>query len=321
MNGDGYVKNKVFSVIAMIMVIICFAGCACVTPDSSDKDTTKPTETATAGTTVQQTTATEKPTTVPVETTQNSESSVETQPVYVDDDEDEDEDLPYMPVGPIVDPDDSSSDDEKNYKYVAFTFDDGPHYELTYMFVDKLAEYGGKATFFVVGNRLDSSGSAAIKYAYDMGNEIAVHGYTHTVYYDSCSDAVFKSELSKTSKAIQKAIGVKPTLMRPIGGMITYDRVQSCGYDVIQWNVDTNDWQYASRGSDKNQNIKRIYNNIIRDTDANDIVLMHEIYYNSYDAFSLAIDKLYNEGYRFVTVSQLLGRNSTDNGNLYYSGN
>ena len=304
------------SIIAMLIAIIAFAGCA-VAP--SAQDTTPPADSTAADTTAQKTTATEVITTAPVETTQKSETSVVTQPVY--EEEEEEEDLPYMPVGPIINPDDSSSDEEGNYKYIAFTFDDGPHYELTYMFVDKLAEYGGKATFFVVGNRLDSSGKDAIRYAYNMGNEIAVHGYTHTVYYDSCSDAVFKSELSKTDKAIQKAIGVKPTLMRPIGGAITSERVLSCGYDVIQWNVDSNDWQYTSRDSDKNKNIKTIYNNIYNHTDENDIILMHEIYYNSYDAFSLVIDKLYNEGYRFVTVSQLLGRDSSDKGNLYYSAN
>ena len=304
------------SIIAMLIAIIAFAGCA-VAP--SAQDTTPPADSTAADTTAQKTTATEVITTAPVETTQKSETSVVTQPVY--EEEEEEEDLPYMPVGPIINPDDSSSDEEGNYKYIAFTFDDGPHYELTYMFVDKLAEYGGKATFFVVGNRLDSSGKDAIRYAYNMGNEIAVHGYTHTVYYDSCSDAVFKSELSKTDKAIQKAIGVKPTLMRPIGGAITSERVSSCGYDVIQWNVDSNDWQYTSRDSDKNKNIKTIYNNIYNHTDENDIILMHEIYYNSYDAFSLVIDKLYNEGYRFVTVSQLLGRDSSDKGNLYYSAN
>ena len=309
-------KNKIMSIIAMLIAIIAFAGCA-VAP--SAQDTTPPADSTAADTTAQKTTATEVITTAPVETTQKSETSVVTQPVY--EEEEEDEDLPYMPVGPIINPDDSSSDEEGNYKYIAFTFDDGPHYELTYMFVDKLAEYGGKATFFVVGNRLDSSGKDAIRYAYNMGNEIAVHGYTHTVYYDSCSDAVFKSELSKTDKAIQKAIGVKPTLMRPIGGAITSERVLSCGYDVIQWNVDSNDWQYTSRDSDKNKNIKTIYNNIYNHTDENDIILMHEIYYNSYDAFSLVIDKLYNEGYRFVTVSQLLGRDSSDKGNLYYSAN
>ena len=49
-----------------------------------------------------------------------------------------------------------------------------------------------------------------------------------------------------------------------------------------------------------------------------DIILMHEIYENSYQAFSVIIDTLYKEGYRFVTVSELLGE-SIQSGTKYHS--
>lgn len=210
---------------------------------------------------------------------------------------------------------------QTKYKYIAFTFDDGPHYELTYKFVDKLKKYGGKATFFVVGNRMNSSGAAAVKYAYDNGMEIGVHGYTHEYYYDSCSDKRFSYELGETAKVIRKATGYNPTLMRPIGGAISNKRIKSCGYDVILWNVDTLDWKYSYRGTeaDKKSNVNKIYKNIMNDTDENDIILMHEIYNNSYDAFAKALPALYKKGYRFVTVSELLGRKESSKGNLYYS--
>ncbi len=209
--------------------------------------------------------------------------------------------------------------DNKKYKYIAFTFDDGPHYELTRKFADKLAEYGGVGTFYVVGNRIHGEQAKAMKYAYDLGNEIGVHGYTHEYYYDSCSDARFKSELSKTAKLIKEITGEYPLTMRPIGGGITSSRVKSSGFVVVNWNVDSNDWRYTGRGSSKTQNINTIYNNVIKATDENDIILFHEIYYNSYDAFCKVIDKLYKKGYRFVTVSQLLGVDKDDRGKFFYS--
>ncbi len=208
---------------------------------------------------------------------------------------------------------------DKRYKYIAFTFDDGPHYELTYKFADKLAEYGGVGTFYVVGNRIHGEQEKAMKYAYDLGNEIGVHGYTHEYYYNSCSESRFKSELSKTANKIQEVTGEYPLTMRPIGGGITSSRVKSSGFVVVNWNVDSNDWSYTGRGSSKNQNINAIYNNVIKSTDENDIILFHEIYYNSYDAFCKVIDKLYKKGYRFVTVSQLLGVDKDDVGTFYYS--
>ena len=37
------------------------------------------------------------------------------------------------------------------------------------------------------------------------------------------------------------------------------------------------------------------------------IILMHELYENSYQAFCILIERLYQEGYELVTVSELLG--------------
>ncbi|MGM9646834.1 MAG: hypothetical protein ACI3YH_01730 [Eubacteriales bacterium] len=38
-----------------------------------------------------------------------------------------------------------------------------------------------------------------------------------------------------------------------------------------------------------------------------DIVLMHEIYQNSYEAFFVILGRLYEESYEVVSVSELLG--------------
>ena len=74
-------------------------------------------------------------------------------------------------------------------KRVAMTFDDGPHNVYTKRIVDELAKYGFHATFFVVGNRVDGgtyNGKSGLLYAYEHGNEIGIHGYTHTAYYNKC---------------------------------------------------------------------------------------------------------------------------------------
>lgn len=315
-------KRKFTVLIMTILVAASVVGCSPVNKQEAVASTavtsTAPLTTATADETATATTA--SVTTEAVTAVISATAITSPQVIQVQNPEPTEKPA-TKPTKPATEDESVATKPNGDYKYIAFTFDDGPHYELTYMFADKLAEYGGKGTFFVVGNRLDSAGSAAVKYAYDLGNEIAVHGYTHTKYYDSCSDKEFESELSKTANAIKKATGCEPALMRPIGGAISNSRVKSCGYDVILWNVDTEDWRYSYRGTanDKKQNVNTIYNNIIRATDENDIILMHEIYYNSYDAFSKAIDKLYKEGYRFVTVSELLGRSEDSKNHLYYS--
>lgn len=215
-------------------------------------------------------------------------------------------------------PEDKPNPDGK--KRVAFTFDDGPHSTLTYKFVDKLKEYGASATFFVVGNRLGKSGGAAIKYAYENGCEIGEHSYTHEWYYSKCTDAEYFEDLQKTESAINKYIPATVTLMRPPGGNITKDRIASCPYAVVNWSVDSEDWRYKGRGDEatKQKNIDIIVNNVMRQIGDGDIVLMHELYENSYEAFSIIIERLYAEGYEVVSVTELLG-SSLQAGKMYYS--
>jgi len=199
-------------------------------------------------------------------------------------------------------------------KKIALTFDDGPHNVHTKNIVDELNKYGYHATFFVVGNRVDGTdynGSSALKYVYEAGNEIAIHGYTHSVYYDECDESVYKEELSKTKDAIKKVIpDAKVKLMRPIGGAITSDRVQKSPYSVIMWSVDSEDWKYKYKSGDSDavakDKVDTIVNNVMSSVEEGDIILMHDIYESTYDSVVILLERLYEEGYEVVTVSELL---------------
>ena len=201
-----------------------------------------------------------------------------------------------------------------NAKRVAITFDDGPHNVRTKQIVDELDKYGYSATFFVVGNRVDGktySGAEAVKYAHSHGNEIAIHGYTHSVYYHNCEEDRYKRELSNTFDAIKDVVpNAKVRLMRPIGGNITDARVQSCPYSVIMWSVDSEDWKYKGRGENgelAEQNVNTIVNNVMSKVKSGDIILMHDIYENTYEATKIILKRLHDEGYDVVSVSELLG--------------
>lgn len=200
-------------------------------------------------------------------------------------------------------------------KRVALTYDDGPHNVHTTNIVDELAKYGAHATFFVVGNRVDGTeynGRAGLEYAIAAGNEIGIHGYTHRNYYDSCSDAVYAAELSKTLNAIW---GVSPstpvTLMRPVGGRISADRVENSEYAVMMWSVDSEDWRYKYSSSEsasvKEENLSVIVDNVLSSVTDGSIILMHDIYASTYDATVIILERLYADGYEVVTVSELLG--------------
>lgn len=207
-----------------------------------------------------------------------------------------------------------------NKKQVAITFDDGPHNVRTKKIVDELAKYGFNATFFVVGNRvaavngnsLEYDGADAVKYAAKKGNEIAIHGYTHSVYYHKCSEQTYRSELADTKAAIQSvAPSQKVKLMRPIGGNITDERIEECPYSVILWSVDSLDWKYRDASDEETAaaNVQTIVDNVMSQVSAGDIILMHDLYENTYQATKIILKKLHDQGYEVVTVSELLGGN------------
>lgn len=202
----------------------------------------------------------------------------------------------------------SAQNNSNGKKRVAITYDDGPHVERTKLIVDELAKYGFNATFFVVGNRVDGtkySGGEAVKYAASRGNEIAIHAYTHDYYYDRCEASIYKSELSKTHSAIlSKVPNANVNLMRPVGGNITAERVAQCDYAVIMWSVDSNDWKYKNDGE---AGVEAIVDNVMSQVRDGSIILMHDIYENTYLATQRILKELNNQGYDVVTVSELLG--------------
>lgn len=210
-------------------------------------------------------------------------------------------------------------------KRVAITFDDGPHNIWTKKIVNELGRYGFTATFFVIGNRVDGkthNGGDTMAFTASQGHELAIHGYTHKVYYDECTDAEYDFELSETAKVIgQWGNGIVPTLMRPIGGIITPERAAICPYAIINWDVDSEDWRYQYKSEDTpemmQEKVDSIVNNVMSTVHDGSIILLHDIYESTYDATCIILARLYAEGYEVVSVSELLGEPVP--GKIYYN--
>lgn len=228
-----------------------------------------------------------------------------------DDDFGKDEFVPVMANPSTGNPNKGNS----GKKRVALTLDDGPHNVYTKKIVDELSKYGYHATFFVVGNRVNGpeyNGASAMIYAYEKGNEIAIHGFTHAKYYDTCSAEDFAAELSNTRKAIKANIpSANVRLMRPVGGKITGERIQNCEYSVIMWDVDSQDWKYKTKTSDdeatKKEKVDTIVENVMSSVRDGSVILMHDIYESTYESVAIILKELHEQGYEVVTVSELFG--------------
>lgn len=209
-------------------------------------------------------------------------------------------------------------------KYIAFTFDDGPSKVATNRILDTLQKYNGKATFFVLGTRVGSY-SAEVKRAYSMGCEIGSHSWSHA-NLRKISAQERKQEINKTNAIVKEVIGVEPTLFRvPYGD---YKGIQK-DFDLplIQWCIDTEDWKYKDRqGSgrtqaQRNADMQKIISSVVDHATGGEIVLMHDLYDMTADAFEQIAAELHAEGFEFVTVHELydIYGKTLEPGKVYFS--
>jgi peptidoglycan/xylan/chitin deacetylase (PgdA/CDA1 family) len=218
---------------------------------------------------------------------------------------------------------DDPNQNDKPKKYVAFTFDDGPAYHngLTKKFVNELAKYDGEATFFLIGDRINSATAKNLTYAVEHGWELGIHAFTHKHSFGSgCSDDLYRSEIQKTEDAIHNYLpDYEIKLFRPPYGDLPADRTKESPYAVILWSVDPRDWEYSgeSTAEQRDENVQNIVYEVLSNVQDGSIVLMHEIYNNSFLAFREILKELDKQGYEFVTVSELLG-DQLETGKKFY---
>ena len=193
----------------------------------------------------------------------------------------------------------------RNEKLIALTFDDGPHPKETYEILNILNKYNVKATFFVVGKHANWYSKPIIE-ASKEGHEIGNHTFSHPDISNLSSDDI-KKEIKECEDALIKLTGKKPTLFRPPYGSYGKDQLgeiaKECGYKIILWtSIDAKDW--------KNPPSAQISNTIINKVQNGDIILLHDYgTENTVQALDVIIPTLTKEGYKFVTVSELIGEN------------
>jgi peptidoglycan/xylan/chitin deacetylase (PgdA/CDA1 family) len=186
-------------------------------------------------------------------------------------------------------------------RYIAMTFDDGPHATLTPKLLDLLAAHHIKATFFLIGQNVVDH-PEIVQRAVREGHEVGNHSWSHP-NLGKMSDEAVRRELRRTDEAIQNATGKRPTLMRPPYGSITSRQKRwihdEFGYDIILWDVDPLDW--------KEPGPMTVCNRILKETRPGSIVLSHDIHKGTIEAMPATLEQLEGKHFKFVTVSELIG--------------
>jgi peptidoglycan/xylan/chitin deacetylase (PgdA/CDA1 family) len=134
---------------------------------------------------------------------------------------------------------------------VALTFDDGPG-PWTPAVLDVLQQAQVQATFFVVGKSVAAEPEMLQRVLAD-GHAVGNHSWSHKIQSAATgwNRATLAGEIERTSQVIFNAVGRKPCLFRPPGGVVKgADKVShAAGLSVTLWSVDTRDWAHRPAGA------------------------------------------------------------------------
>lgn len=191
---------------------------------------------------------------------------------------------------------------DNSEKKIALTFDDGPHKEYTPQILDVLDEYGIKATFFVIGNNCKEN-IDLLKREIRAGHEIGNHTYSHP-HIAKIDTETLIGEIIKTEDILFELEEKRPNLFRPPEGVYSQtvsEMLEKLDYIPVLWTVDTLDW----KGLDAQKIADTVTDNVFSGA----IILCHDYVSGrsgTPDALKIFIPELIEQGYQFVTISELL---------------
>jgi peptidoglycan/xylan/chitin deacetylase (PgdA/CDA1 family) len=179
---------------------------------------------------------------------------------------------------------------------LALTFDDGPS-DYTADFLRVLREKGVPGTFFEVGQEMPGR-EEVMRQILAAGNELGDHTMNHVEFPGY-------SQIAGAAARIKDYTHFAPCLFRPPGGGVDSSVLASAGslgMRTIGWDVDPRDWSLPGTAA--------IYSNIVGHAQNGSIILMHDgggPRGETLAALPQVIDTLRARGFRFATVSELLG--------------
>ncbi|MEW8967488.1 polysaccharide deacetylase family protein [Exiguobacterium alkaliphilum] len=184
-------------------------------------------------------------------------------------------------------------------KYVALTFDDGPHPTVTPQVLAALKQYDARATFFMLGSQMAFYPDVA-KAVAAAGHELANHTDHHPNLAQLSADAI-DVELTAVDTQIEAIIGEPAYLVRPPYGSkneVVERTIESRGQTLALWTVDSLDWSH--------RDASQMHELIMGGIHPNAVVLMHDIHESTAEGLPRVLASLQEEGYEFVTMSELL---------------
>lgn len=189
-------------------------------------------------------------------------------------------------------------------KVVALTYDDGPHPVFTPEILRVLDKYNVKATFFMIGNRMEQY-PWLVREIIARGHAIGNHTYSHPPDFKFNPADRIGFEIDKCEDVIRLLCGTSPRLFRPPKGLVSNSMLALAtmkGYETVLWTVCADNHDAPTPELMAKRVISRVHPGAI--------ILAHDGMYpmrwRDVAATPLIIEGLLKQGYRFVTVPELL---------------
>ena len=180
-------------------------------------------------------------------------------------------------------------------KCIALTFDDGPGVP-TGALLDTFRANNAVGTFYLLGLQVPGRASLVQRMLAE-GHELGNHSWSH-VNFKYSSNEVVRYQVDRTDQAILNAVGVLPPTFRPPYGSFRNENISTVNMPFVIWNIDPEDW--------RNRDADIVYNRVMQNARPGGIVVAHDIHPTTEVAFRRIIPDLIAQGYRLVTVSDLL---------------
>jgi peptidoglycan-N-acetylglucosamine deacetylase len=199
-----------------------------------------------------------------------------------------------------------SNEEEK--KIIYLTFDDGPSYVITNRVLDILMEKEVKATFFVVGNKIEGR-EDILKRINEDGHALGLHTYSHIYKEIYSSQDKFIKEMEDTGEEVKKVLGFVPKAIRFPGGSKPYlnesllEKLHEKKYKIYDWNASLSDGINYNISTDR---LVREAHKVVGGYNSKVFLLLHCDQANKATAKALPIiiDYYKNLGYQFKTINE-----------------
>ena len=207
------------------------------------------------------------------------------------------------------------SNEKSKAEVVYLTFDDGPTRDNTYEILDKLQNYGIKASFFVEGADVDRY-PERMETTFARGHIIACHSYSHQLdviysstdefikeirqYEQAMIDAIGEENFASIQKIIRFPGGTNNAKLNKTKSLEYIAKVREIGYSVYDWTVLTGDAEGASDASTFISNLSSGLQKA-KSSGLDLIILMHDKW-STNEALDDILSYLVSEGYYFDTI-------------------